>query len=158
MITFKMWLKSVKKALFATKRAIGNKWGISPMQMLWIYKTIIIPFLSYGSIVWATNLTKTQIARITHIHTLAQHMITRCKTSTPKVLLDLLLNMKPLELKLEELAMKRALTLKTEGHWNNHAFKNDNMQTTQEIIDWNLKTQLKSTLIAAQTKSVHSQS
>ena len=66
-------------------------------------------------------------------------MITRCKTSTPKVLLDLLLNMIPLENKIEASALKRALTLKTEGHWNTQCTKTENYQTTQEKIDWLLK-------------------
>ena len=136
-------VKKSKKALFATKRAIGSKWGISPQQMLWIYKTIIIPIISYGSIVWAMNLTKSQIAKITPIQTMAQHMITRCKTSTPKVLLNLLLNMAPIELKLEETALKRALTLKTERHWNMNNYKNEKIQSTQEIIDWKLKNVIK---------------
>ena len=67
---------------------------------MWIYKTIIIPILSYGAVIWAMNLTKTQITKINSIQTLAQH-ITRCKTSTPKALLNVLLNMMPLENKLE---------------------------------------------------------
>ena len=128
-----------KKALFAAKRAIGKKWGISPKQMMWIYKTIIIPILSYGAVIWAMNLTKTQTMKINAIQTLAQHMITRCKTSTPKVLLSILLNMLPLENKLESIALKRALTLKTEGHWNTNSFKKEKYQTTQEKIDWILK-------------------
>ena len=37
-----------KKTFFAVKRAIGKKWGLSPKQMMWIYKTIIIPKISYG--------------------------------------------------------------------------------------------------------------
>ena len=42
------------------------------------------------------ELTKTQTAKITTIQTFAQHMIIRFKTNTPKILLDLLLNMQPL--------------------------------------------------------------
>ena len=128
-----------KKALFSAKRAIGNKWGISPKQMMWIYKTIIIPILSYGAVIWAMNLTKSQIRKINTIQTLAQHMITRCKTSTPKVLLNTLLNMLPMENKVESIALKRAITLKTERHWNIHSTKTDKYQTTEEKIDWMLK-------------------
>ena len=71
----------------------------------------------------AMNLTKSQIRKM---NTLAQHMITRCKISTPKVLLNLLLNMLPLENKLESIALKRAITLKTEGHWNTKRTKTKN--------------------------------
>ena len=106
---------------------------------MWIYKTIIIPILSYGAVIWAMNLTKSQIRKINTIQTLAQHMITRCKTSTPKVLLNILLNMLPMENKVESIALKRAITLKTERHWNIHSTKTDKYQTTKEKIDWMLK-------------------
>ena len=33
-------VKKYKKALFAAKRAIDNKWGLSPKQMIWIYLQI----------------------------------------------------------------------------------------------------------------------
>ena len=76
------------KPLFAAKRAMGKICGLSPKQIIWIYKTIIITILSYRSVVWAVNLTKSQIVKITTIQTLAKYMITRRKTSTPKSLLD----------------------------------------------------------------------
>ena len=82
-----------KRTYFAVKKAIGKKWGLNPKQMMWIYKTIIIPKISYCSVVWAINLNKHQSAKISTIQTLAQHMITICKTSTPKVLHNLILNM-----------------------------------------------------------------
>ena len=101
--------------------------------MMFIYKTIIIPILSYGAVVWAMNLTKTQTTKINAIQALAQHMITRCKTSTQKYyLLNVLLNMLPLENKLESIAFNRAITLKTEGHWNTNSFKTEKYLTTEE--------------------------
>ena len=65
-VTIKKINKS-KKALFAAKTAIGKRWGFSSKQIIWIYKTTIIPILSYGSVVWATNLTKSKISKITTI-------------------------------------------------------------------------------------------
>ena len=53
-------MNKCKKALFSAKRVIGKKWGISPKQKMWIYKTIIVPILSYRSVVWAMNPTKTK--------------------------------------------------------------------------------------------------
>ena len=55
---------------------------------------------------------------MTTLQTLAQHLFTRCKISTTKVLLNLLLNMLPLGNKLESKGLKRAITLETEGHWH----------------------------------------
>ena len=70
-------------------------------------------------------------------------MITRCKTSTPKVLLDLLLNMESLPLKLEYQALKRALALKAENHWNIQKLKSPKYETNQERIDQRIKDILK---------------
>ena len=70
------------------------------------------------------NLTQSQTAKINTIQTLAQQMITRCKTIvTPKLLLKVLLNTMPLENKLESIALKRAIALKTEGHSNTNSTK-----------------------------------
>ena len=71
-----------------------EKWWLSPInQMIWIYKTIIIPILGYGSVVWAMNLTKSQIAKFSSVQ---HNMITRCKICTPKVVLGVMFIMKPL--------------------------------------------------------------
>ena len=51
--------------------------------------------------------------------------------------------MQPLENKLESLALQRAITLKTEGHWNPQNTKKEECQTTKEKIDWLLKDTLK---------------
>ena len=67
---------------------------------MWIYKTIVIPILNYRAVVWAMKLTTSQIAKMNTIKTLAQQMITRCKTITPKVLLNVLLNTMPLDINL----------------------------------------------------------
>ena len=88
-------------------------------------------------------MSKSQSTKITTIQTLAQHMITRCKSSTRKVLLDLLLNMEDLPLKIEQTAIKRALALKAENHWNSKKQQSIKYQTTQEKIDWRIKDILK---------------
>ncbi len=85
------------------------------------------------------NLTQAQKKKLETVQKTAQNMITRCKTSTPKVLLDLLLNMPYLPLKLEEIALKRAISLKAEGHWNYRKINNDKLKTTMEIIDDKIK-------------------
>ena len=59
---------------------------------MWTYKTIIIPKITYCSVVWAINMSKSQSTKIAIVQTLAQHMITRGITSTPKVLIIPILN------------------------------------------------------------------
>ena len=110
---------------------------------MWVYKTIIIPKLTYASVAWATSLTEQQIQKLTAIQTLAGRLITRCKSSTPKVLLDALLNLTPIRIKLMETALIRALSLKAEGHWDYTPNAGIKYQTNQEKIDETLQKTIK---------------
>ena len=92
--------------------------GTDPKEIMWTYKTIIIPKITYCSVVWAINMIKSQSTKIAIVQTLAQHVITRGITSTLKVFLDLLLNMGEISLNVESIAIKRALALKAENYWN----------------------------------------
>ena len=45
----------VKKACMTygqCRRAIGQKWGLSPKSVHWLYTMVVVPVLTYGSIVW----------------------------------------------------------------------------------------------------------
>ena len=107
-----------KNVIFAAKKAIGKKWGLKPHMIYWLYKTIIIPKITYGCIAWGINLTQSQARKIGTIQTLAQSLITRCRNGTSKAFLNVFLNMTPLKDKIIETALKRSLSLKAEGHWN----------------------------------------
>ena len=54
------------------------------------------------------------------IQGLAHRLISRAKSSTPKYLLNILLDLKPIELKIQETVLIRALAMKEEGHWDNN--------------------------------------
>ena len=53
-----------KNIFFACKAAIGKKWGLDKNKIMWIYKTVILPTLTYGSTVWGPYLSKKQIRNI----------------------------------------------------------------------------------------------
>ena len=40
------------------RRAIGSNWGLNPMMSHWLYKSVIRPVLTYGSVVWWTSMEK----------------------------------------------------------------------------------------------------
>ena len=69
-------------------------------------------------------MSKLQETKISKFQILVQRMITRCNPSTPKVLLDLLINMDLLPLKLEN----QALALKAENRGNVQKIKSSNYQ------------------------------
>ena len=133
-----------RRTILWTRRAIGKKWGITPKMTEWLYKTIIIPKVTYCSIVWAYNMTKRQEEQLETIQTMAQRLITRSIRSTPRAWLNLILNMQPLSEKAKETALKRALALKQEGHWVYTPLDNkDSYHTTCQRIDQILQNNIK---------------
>ena len=128
-----------KRTIFAVKRAVGKKWGLKPHMLNWIYKTLIIPKVTYGCIVWGVHTTLSQRNKIETIQRLMQSLITRCRQGTPKDFLNVMLNMPSLSDKIEEATLKRAITLKGEGHWSFDDYRPDNYQTNQQKIDTYLK-------------------
>jgi len=38
--------------MWACRRAVGKTWGIKPNIVLWIYKAILLPRLTYAAVVW----------------------------------------------------------------------------------------------------------
>ena len=95
--------------------------------------------MTYACAAWATDLTDKQKRTLSTIQGLAQRLIMRVKNSTPKYLLNILLNLKPIELKIQETVLTRALSMKAEGHWNNTQNDVTEYKTNQEKIDKHFK-------------------
>ena len=131
---------------FLIKRTIGKKWGLSPDKMLWVYKTLIIPKITYACVAWASNLTQTQVSKLNSIQALAARLITRCNSKTPSTLLYALLNLSPIEAKINETALSRAITCKAERHWNYTPNAGIAYHTNQEKLDTSLKIIIKTDL------------
>ena len=45
-------IKNAKRFLFNIRKCVGKLWGPSPKMMLWAYKAMARPMLSYGSVIW----------------------------------------------------------------------------------------------------------
>jgi len=88
-------------ALFACKKAIGRKWGFSPMIVHWLYTAIVRPILLYGNIVWWPSLDKNCNLRIFHkIQGSAELCISGALRTTATEALNTILDLQPLDLKL----------------------------------------------------------
>jgi len=53
-------------ALFACKKAIGRKWGFSPVIVHWLYTAIVRPIPLYETILWWPSLEKNINLRVLH--------------------------------------------------------------------------------------------
>lgn len=107
-----------KRTLRASRAMVSKKWGLSPKAMHWIYKQIVIPRITYASVIWwkVTSL-KTNAEKLRSVHRLALTMITGATRSTPSMALEALLNMIPLDIKIREMATRACHRLKSAGTW-----------------------------------------
>lgn len=107
-----------KKAIWACRNMVSKHWGLKPKVMLWIYNQIIKPRVTYGSIIWWHAAKKNQNRnKLKCIQRMALMLTTGAVRSTPTSALEALLNVIPLELEIERLAIKACARLIKAGTW-----------------------------------------
>jgi hypothetical protein len=122
-------IKKCKAKLMQLRSAIGVKWGPSPKLMIWAFKSVIIPSLTYGSILWGntkfSSKVKTQLVRLSRLACLG---VGPMRPSTPTAGLEIILNLPPLDLVcLREGANAARRTLpKVKCQWNGKGVRKDN--------------------------------
>ena len=102
--------------LYMVNKAIGTSWGPSPKRLLWAYKAMVIPMMSYGSIIWS-NRTSTKAIQdgFSRVQRLAMIAMSGAIRSTPTRGLEMILGLKPVELSILTsgyMAWHRALAMK----------------------------------------------
>ncbi|XP_073821296.1 uncharacterized protein [Musca autumnalis] len=105
-------------ALYTCKNSIGKSWRLRPQVIHWVFMTVVRPILTYGALVWWNALGKKSYLReINRVQKAASMLITGAARSTPKAALNVLLDLTPLDLIVEEQASKSALRLKELNQW-----------------------------------------
>jgi ribonuclease HI len=117
-----------KKALWASRAMVARNWGLSPKVMMWIYKQIVLPRLTYGCIVWwHRGRLKGEINKLENVQRIALMMVTGANRSTPTCGLAALLGETPLHIKLKTLAIKTCSRMNKNMTWiyegSNHAHR-----------------------------------
>ena len=108
-----------KGKLLRLKTAIGIKWGPSPKLTLWAYESLIVPILTYGSIVWGhTNFTKSQVRNLSTLNRLALIGLSSIRRSTPTAGLEVILNAPPLHLLIKERGLASFIRIKRHFTWD----------------------------------------
>ena len=111
-------INKCKQTLFQCRRAVGPTWGFTPQTMLWIYRSIIRPMLSYGALVWSNAmLIKKNKTNTAKIQRMALLMVTGAMPSTPGKALDIITNTTPIVDHLRLCAVKTAYTLRSSNQW-----------------------------------------
>ncbi|XP_062715525.1 uncharacterized protein LOC134291594 [Aedes albopictus] len=106
-------IERATNALWICKRTFGNKWGLRPAMIHWIYTAIIRPRIIYASLVWWTKTKeKCSIKKLEKLQRLATVCTTGAMRSTPTKALDAILNLLPLHQFIQLEADKSALRIK----------------------------------------------
>ena len=93
------------------KPAINYIYGLSPARMLWIYKQILLPRITYGSHVWGHSLTQEQKVSIRSVERLALRYFAPIWKTTPTASLEVILNQNPSHLEVVGVGIKTYLRI-----------------------------------------------
>jgi ribonuclease HI len=106
------------KSFWSCRRMVGSTWGLKPKITHWLYTQVILPRIYYGSIVW-WHKCKQEIAQkmLNSLQRMASVAITGAIRTTPGAALNVLLDLTPLHLKIEEVATLTAFRLASFGLW-----------------------------------------
>ena len=100
------------------KAAIGNDWGLRPEKVLWIYRSILLPKLTYASLVWWKAIeSKTRAKILEHVQAVIVRGALGVRRSTPTMAINMLLNQASLELVVVREAARAAYRLSCGGQW-----------------------------------------
>ena len=117
--------KKAKGILLQCRRAIGPCWGFNPKTMKWIYTALVRPTITYAAMTWINGLYKQQnLAKLKSVQRLANILITGALPSSPGEPLNMITNMNPIDLCIEEEAALGLLRLKSNNQWINEPMTN----------------------------------
>ena len=102
-------LNRIRKAtniFCACRRAYGPTWGLKPKVVWWLYRTIVLPTLTYAAGAWwPKTLQKTAAEKLNRVQRLACLGMTGAMRTTPTATMEVLLNLPPLHTVVREKAM-----------------------------------------------------
>jgi ribonuclease HI len=129
-LTFNSHIKErttkAKRAWGQINRLIGKTWGLKPAMARWAYVTMIRPIITYGAVAWVTALkTEENKSRLQKVQSAACRAALAAYPYTPTAALEMLLDLKPLPLQVEEIAVMTSVRLKSTGHWPRQGPLND---------------------------------
>ena len=103
-------ISQAKKLVMTIRNAITSNFGPRPSMMKWAFNGIVLPMLSYGSIIFARACKSVGTrAKLTKLNRLMALTMMPVRRSTPTSGLEVILGLPPIDLKIEELALKAML-------------------------------------------------
>ena len=108
-----------KGKLCMLRAALGVKWGPPPGLLLWAFRSLIVPSLTYGAVVWAQSaLNNSTLAKMGQLNRLAAVITSYIRKSTPTAGLEVILGLKPPDLVARELGLLCSLRTRPKTIWD----------------------------------------
>jgi ribonuclease HI len=107
-------INKAKKSLLLHRNAMGKLWGPNPATVRWLYEGIIKPSLTYGCLIWGHALkTKSILSKLHRLQRLALLPMSPVRSQTPTAGMEVLANITPLTITINELSIRTYLRIKT---------------------------------------------
>ncbi len=94
-----------KFLLIKCKDLVNRRWGLTPNKMDWIYKAVVRPKITYGALVWAPYINKSDTKRLNKVQRLALLSVTQPLRSAPTAGLETMLGWIPLHIHAQEIGL-----------------------------------------------------
>lgn len=99
-------------------RTVSKTWGMTPSKARWVYTAMVRPVIDYGCLVWIKAAgVKRNMAALQKVQRAACVAITSAMKSAPTAALEVMLNIKPIDLHLQEKAVLTSIRLQSQGNW-----------------------------------------
>ena len=124
-LTFNEHLKEkiskTKKCLFVLHSLAGKNWGLLPKTLRMAYISIARPKLTYGAHIWQHHIkSKEALKGFNSVQRLALVMLSHVHRSTPTAGLEVIWHLKPLDIFLEESALRTFTRIQPKVHQLTH--------------------------------------
>lgn len=110
--------KKFASGYWLCRRALGTTWGLRPWLVKWIYQAILLPRLTYGSLVWWT---RSNLVTAKGLMRRQQAMVLRSITGStrtaPIAAMRVAAGVAPLDVEVKRAAARTAARLKVLGLW-----------------------------------------
>ena len=104
------------KLLMTCRNIAGKSWGCKPQILRWLYTTVVQPSLTYGAVAWGGRVqlstTKKQLSTLQRLACLT---ITGAMRTAPTAALEVLLELTPLHIVIEQSRTATLLRIPLEG-------------------------------------------
>ena len=110
--------KKALSLLFMLQKCVGQTWGVSPKVTHAIYTSMVRPIIAYGCIAWFNGLNKkTNQNKLRSVQALANRITLSAQKSVLFEAMDILVNILPVDLYLQENVVMAVRRLKVSGDW-----------------------------------------